>query len=90
MSELYRRIYSGKQNRAQGVMCVGWDEGAFIYETSEQRSTTGKTRKNDQVSNATRDEKRGRGCGDGTQGSGASGVTDETQTKNGNAISEMG
>ena len=51
---------AGKQNRAQGIVCVGWDEGAFIYETSKQRSTTVKTRKG---SNATQDEKEGGGLG---------------------------
>ena len=61
------------------VMWSGWDEGAFIYETSKQGNTTGKTRKNDQGSNVTQGGKGGRDRGPVRR---EGGVGDEVRNKN--------
>jgi len=56
--DLQRESKTGRNGTMYDMM-DGWNEGAFIDETSKQRSTTGKTRKNDQGNNATQDEKEG-------------------------------
>jgi len=66
-------IYSGKAKQGARSQCMSCGLGGTkvrIYEASKQRSTTGKTHKNDRGSNVTQSEKVVVGLEVGTQGRG--------------------